>query len=76
MVAQCLADALRSHLLLLRLVVLQLRSPSRSVEYLGVFEQLQIVAVFLPEKDFVIGLHEEQAQLAVILEPNCLSGLS
>ena len=75
-VAQCLADALRSQLLLFGLLVLRLRSPSRKVGYLGVFEQLQIVAVFLAEKDIVIGLHEEQAQLAVILEPNCLGGFS
>lgn len=75
-VAQRLADALRSHLLLLRLVVLRLRSPSRSVDYLGVFEQLQVVAVSLSQKDVVIGLHEEQAQLAVILEPDCLGGFS
>jgi len=75
-VAQCLADALRSQLLLFGLLVLRLRSPSRRVGYLGVFEQLQIVAVFLAEKDIVIGIHEEQAQLAVILEPNCLGGFS
>jgi hypothetical protein len=75
-VAQCLADALRSQLLLFGLLVLRLRSPSRKVGYLGVFEQLQIVAVFLAEKDIVIGLHEEQAELAVILEPNCLGGFS